>query len=406
MNIETFARELETKGIRLSLRDEKIVCSGSSETLTPDLIEILRQRKPEIREWLQSSLGKDEPTPPPVESTSPDDGPDLDTWRRRIIEREMSTWPPERIQAQEDEIRRIEEFRRTRGPRPSGPRTGIDRAEVFQTISGVMNRLGKIWPCSLDSNPVWQDAVNESATSGDRQTFLDTVKKWEQAETRRVESFMDKIRKTVFGWPDEYRRRFALMAKSFQDGNRGMGFTVRALNHNQAQEKAFNDLKPFIPAREPDTPPAPANGFPFTDLHPHTREILLRNWNTWDAARRARFIEDVRDVMRKTGYSEGNACAFILQTAGPVAPARKPALSPEEKEALHKIMWPTPPSSPQQEPKSTGQDVDIAKIVSRWPKPWRLKYSGLVGKYSNSMPLNQAMEKAYAELQSTIKEND
>jgi len=66
MNVETFARELETKGIRLSLREEKIVCSGPPDIITPDLVETLRQRKPEIREWLQSSLGKDEPAPAPA----------------------------------------------------------------------------------------------------------------------------------------------------------------------------------------------------------------------------------------------------------------------------------------------------------------------------------------------------
>ncbi len=163
------------------------------------------------------------------------------------------------------------------------------------------------------------------------------------------------------------------------------------------------------PETEQDTPtdsPAPDDGLPFHDLHPNTREILLRHWRGWDAARRARFVEDVQHVMERTGYSEGNAAAFVLQSASPVVPGRPPAMTPEEKQALHARMWPTPPSSPQ-EPKSTvpGQDVDIGKIVSTWPKALRLKYSGLVGRYSNEMPLVEAMARAYAELQSTAKEN-
>ena len=54
---------------------------------------------------------------------------------------------------------------------------------------------------------------------------------------------------------------------------------------------------------------------------------------------------------------------------------------------------------------STVPGPDIAKLVSTWPKALRLKYSGLVGRYSNEMPLVEAMARAYAELQSTAKEN-
>lgn len=363
-------------------------------------------------------------TPPPVESTedSTDEGatdtqqapgsgpedaqqaPDLDAWRRECIAREQSTWTPERRQTHEGELRRVEAYRRQRGPAPSGPSPGggIPRSEVFARISKAMERLGKIWPCGLYPNPTWQARIN-AAAEGPRQTFLDTVKEWEQAETARVNAHLYAITRIVAGWPDECRRRFSIMVESFMRAERGQGITVRALSKNAAISKAFFDMRPFIPDDTPTDSPAPDDGLPFHDLHPNTREILLRHWNTWDAARRARFIEGVEGVMRKTGYSEGNACAFILQTAGPVAPAQKPAMTEADKAELHAKMWPTPPGKPQ--PKPTGQDVDIGKIVSTWPKPLRMKYAGLVGRYSNEMPLVEAMARAYAELQSTAKEN-
>ena len=432
MKVETFARELETKGIRLALRDEKIICSGSSEALTPDLIETLRRRKPEIQEFLKSSLGKDEPTPSPadippapVESvpgqdegvnpyteqkpqngdSAPPPAPALDDWRKRYIEKKQAGWSEERIQALADELKSIEAYRRARGPVPSGPSPAgsIPRAEIFAAIGEAMSRLGAIWPSFLPPDPVWQDKVN-AAAEGPRQTFLDTVKQWEKAETTRAEAYMYAIRRIVAGWPDECRRRFSIMVESFMRAERGQGITVRALSKNAAISKAFFDMRPFIPDDTPTDSPAPDDGLPFHDLHPNTREILLRHWNTWDAARRARFVEDVRDVMKRTGYGEGNACAFCLQTAGPVAPGRPPAMTPEEKQALHKIMWPTPPSSPQ-EPKSTVPGPDIAKIVSRWPKAARLEFAGRVGKYSNEMPINQAMARAYSELKDDAQEN-
>ena len=354
--------------------------------------------------------------PPPVESTVPipedtpadtvdtpaqEDTPDLDAWRREYIEREQAGWTPERIQAQADEIRRVEAYRQQRGPRPSGPPAKLDRAEVFAAIGAVMNRLAGIWPVGLDVNPVWQDRVNEAAT-GDRETFLATVQEWEASETRRVDEYMDGIRREVAGWPDPYRRRFALMVQGFMNQDRGLGITVRGLNTNQAAEKAFNDLRPHVPA-EPDTPPAPADDFPFHDMHPATREIVLKVWRTWDAARRAQFVENVKDVMRQAGYREGDACAFVLQTAGPVAPARKPALTEAEKAELHARMWPTPPGK--QEPKSAVPGPDIAKLVSKWPKARRLEFAGRVGKYSNEMPINQAMARAYSELKDDAQEN-
>lgn len=395
--ISEFIATLKDTGYTLRVEDGRLKVIHPSRPLTDEEREFIREHKPNIIQAVQNSPVQDDDW----HSAIPKDA------MRRIIEREQATWTPERRQAQEEELRRVEEYRQRRGPVPSGPSPAgsIPRAEVFAAIGAVMARLGAIWPSFLPPDPVWQDKVN-AAAEGPRQTFLATVEQWETTETRRAEAYMYAIRRTVAGWPDEYRRRFSIMVEGFMRAERGQGITVRALSKNAAISKAFFDLRPFIPDDTPADPPAPDDGLPFHDLHPNTREILLRNWNTWDAARRARFIEDVRDVMRKTGYSEGNACAFILQTAGPVAPARKPALSPEEKEALHKIMWPTPPSSPQQEPKSTGQDVDIAKIVSRWPKPLRMKYAGLVGKYSNSMPLNEAMKKAYAELRDTAEENE
>lgn len=366
-------------------------------------------------------------TPPPVEptATGPEDTPAEDTppapvdtpapdddWHsavpkdtmRRYIEKEQSTWTDERRQAQADEIQRIEAYRRQRGPRPSGPPAKLDRAEIFAAIGAVMERLGKIWPSGLDTDPQWQDKINAAAQT-DRETFLTAIREWESSETRRVEAYMSTIRRAVASWPDEYRKRFNLMVKGFMNQDRSLGITVRGLNLNAAQEKAYRDLLPFIPAdADADSPaPAHADDFPFHDMHPATREILLRHWRTWDAARRKCFVQTIKDVMKRTGYSEGNAAAFVLQTAGPVAPAQKPALTEAEKAELHKRMWPTPPGK--QEPKSAVPGPDIAKLVSNWPKALRLEFAGRVGKYSNEMPINQAMSRAYNELKPDVEKN-
>lgn len=215
--------------------------------------------------------GPEDTSPPPVEpaATGPEDtqtapvestegatdtqqAPDLDAWRRRIIEKEQSGWTPERRQAQENEIRRVEVYRQQRGPAPSGPSPAgsIPRAEIFAAIGAVMKRLSKIWPSGLDTDPAWQDAVNEAAASGDRKTFLDAIQRWEQAESARVESYMSGIRREVSSWPDPYRRRFSLTVKFFMDGNRGYGLTVPALNPNQAQEKTYRDLLPHVQKAE------------------------------------------------------------------------------------------------------------------------------------------------------------
>jgi len=354
---------------------------------------------------VESTVPIPEDTPADTVDTPAQEGtPDEGAWRREYIAREQAGWSEERRQTHEGELRRIEEYRQQRGPAPSGPSPAgsIPRAEIFAAIGAVMKRLSKIWPSGLDTDPAWQDAVNEAAASGDRKTFLDAIQRWEQAESARVNAHLYAITRLVAAWPDEHRRRFSLMVKSFQDGNRGTGITVRGLRINQAIDKAFHDLRPFVPDDSP-TDPAPDDGIPFTDLHPATREILLRHWNSWDAARRQRFVQDVEGTMRRTGYSEGNSVAFLLQTAASVAPSKPPALSPEEKEALYARMWPTPPG--QQKPKTTATGPDIAKLVSKWPKAWRLKFAGLVGRYSNTMPLKEAMAQAYRELRDNAQED-
>ena len=156
-----------------------------------------------------------------------------------------------------------------------------------------------------------------------------------------------------------------------------------------------------IPA--PVEPTAPDDDWHSAVPKDTMRRYIEKEQSTWTPDRRAQFVENVKDVMRQAGYREGDACAFILQTAGPVAPARKPDMTEAEKAELHKRMWPTPPGK--QEPKSAVPGPDIAKLVSRWPKALRLEFAGRVGKYSNEMPINQAMSRAYAELQSTAKEN-
>jgi len=84
-----------------------------------------------------------------------------------------------------------------------------------------------------------------------------------------------------------------------------------------------------------------------------------------------------------------------------VIPSRPPAMTPEEKQALHARMWPTPPASP----KTIVPGPDIAKLVSKWPKALRLEFAGRVGQYSNSMPLVKAMARAYSELKDTAQED-
>ena len=171
---------------------------------------------------------------------------------RRYIEKEQSTWTDERRQAQADEIQRIEAYRRQRGPRPSGPPAKLDRSEVFVAIGAVMERLGKIWPSGLDTDPQWQDRINTAAQK-DRDTFLSTVQAWEQAETARVEKYMASIRREVSGWPDPYRRRFALMVQE----NLRLEFAGRVGKYsnempiNQAMSRAYNELKPDVEKNMP-----------------------------------------------------------------------------------------------------------------------------------------------------------
>ena len=260
-----------------------------------------------------------DPQPAPVDTPAPDDD-----WRsaippdtmRRIIEREQAGWTEERRQAHEDEIRRIEDYRRWRGPASPGQAVGIPRAESLQAVGEVLARLGAIWPDGLEPDPQWQAKVGEAERAGNREAFHSVIEDWEASEIRRVEAYMSGIRDTVAGWPDEYRRRFALMVKGFWDGNRGMGITVRGLNPNAAMDKAYRELLPYVPGKGRDTASpatAPADDFPFTDMHPRTREILLRHWHAWGADRRQRFEKSVRDVMKETGYKEGNAAAFVFE---------------------------------------------------------------------------------------------
>jgi len=141
-----------------------------------------------------------------------------------------------------------------RGCISSGLRGGIPRAESLKAVGEVLDRLGAIWPDGLEPDSQWQDKVN-AAAKGTRETFLVTVQEWEQAETRRVEEYMSGIRETVARWPDIYRRRFALMVKGFQNGDREMGINVHALNLNQTAEKAFRDLSPFVKEIKPEHKP-------------------------------------------------------------------------------------------------------------------------------------------------------
>jgi len=245
-SIHEFIAAIREAGYTLKVTPSKTLkVIHPSRPLTDEERQFIREHKPDI----VHALSRESPGPDDTPADTPG-GPGLDAWRRRYIEREQEGWTPERRQAQADEIQRIEAYRRQRGPRPSGPPAGsIPRAEVFAAIGAVMNRLGAIWPGGLDTDPQWQDRIN-AAAKGDRDTFLTAIREWEASETRRVNEYMDGIRREVAGWPDLYRRRFALMVQGFMNKDRGYGLTVPALNPNQAQEKAFNDLLPHVPAKE------------------------------------------------------------------------------------------------------------------------------------------------------------
>lgn len=241
----------------------------------------------------------------------------LDNTARQFIRENK----PSIIQAlQESPILHTPEGLDTRRQRGSSPRpsqaVGIPRAESLQAVGEVLARLGAIWPDGLEPDPQWQAKVGEAERAGNREAFHSVIEDWEASETRQVETYMSTIRETVAGWPDEYRRRFALMVQGFRDGNRGMGIRVCGLNPNAAMDKAYRELLPYVPGKGRDTASpatAPADDFPFTDLHPRTREILLRHWHAWGADRRQRFEKSVRDVMKETGYKEGNAAAFVFE---------------------------------------------------------------------------------------------
>ncbi len=240
----------------------------------------------------------------------------------------------------------------------------------------------------------------------------------------------------VSTWPAAIQRRFQLLAAGYQRADRGMGITVTPLDPEAATAKAFREVKIFIlgedPGATPDESPAADQAtaeatasppsspddpdFPFQNLHPHTREIVTRSWSSWTADQRQRFTRDVQDVMNRTHYRLGDAVAFVLQTAhaGDNAACKPPALSPamsppsaEEEESLRARMWPTPPaastaipttSTPASAIPARSPGLDIAAIVSRWPKARRLEYAGRCGKYSNDMSLREARRKAFDEL--------
>ncbi len=277
----------------------------------------------------QTSNPADTP-PPPVETAvpglndtvadTPTPAPD-DDWRsaiprdtmRRIIEKEQATWTPEHRQAQEDEIRRG----RGSSPRP-GPGGGIPRAEALRAVGEVLARLGKIWPDGLEPDPEWQAKVGEAERADSRDAFRSVIEDWEASETRRVEAHMTAIHAAVASWPDEFRRRFSLiMAGGWVAAGISGRKTTRGISPNAAMDRAYQELLPYVQARiDALSAASPVDDFPFTDMHPRTREILLRHWNTWNVARRERFEQDVRDVMKRTGYSEGNAAAFVFEKWG------------------------------------------------------------------------------------------
>jgi len=51
--------------------------------------------------------------------------------------------------------------------------------------------------------------------------------------------------------------------------------------------------------------------------------------------------------------------------------------------------------------------VDIGKIVSTWTKALRMEYAGRVERYSNEMPLQEAMARTFNELKNrSDRENE
>jgi len=107
--ISEFIATLKDTGYTLRVEDGRLKVIHPSRPLTDEEREFIREHKPNIIQAVQNS---------PVQDDDWHSAVPKDTMRR-YIEKEQSTWTDERRQAQADEIQRIEEYRRQRGPRPS-----------------------------------------------------------------------------------------------------------------------------------------------------------------------------------------------------------------------------------------------------------------------------------------------
>ena len=160
--IQEFVARIQEAGFVLKVEGEKLMVIHPSRPLTDEERQFIRENKSNILQAFQ-------------------DSPGLDDWRRQYIEKEQSTWSPERIQALMDEIQAIEAYRQTRGPMPPSPAPAIPRSETIQLIGAARRWLGKIWPRDLEPDPHWQVHVWEAEQTGDGEGFLAVLKDWEEA---------------------------------------------------------------------------------------------------------------------------------------------------------------------------------------------------------------------------------
>jgi len=56
MNVQTFLTEASRSGLRLSVHGEKLDVDAPKDALTPDVMEFMKQHKPEIVEALKDHL--------------------------------------------------------------------------------------------------------------------------------------------------------------------------------------------------------------------------------------------------------------------------------------------------------------------------------------------------------------
>jgi len=56
MNVQTFLTEASRRGLRLSVHGEKLDVDAPKDALTPDVMEYMKQHKPEIVEALKDTL--------------------------------------------------------------------------------------------------------------------------------------------------------------------------------------------------------------------------------------------------------------------------------------------------------------------------------------------------------------